>query len=62
MGVNFMKMHNSTSPAPKYAGTSRLGDHSNSLLELEGNIDRIMDAIRAETPNTIAVVTADNGA
>jgi len=62
MDVNFMKMHNPTNAAPKFAGKSRLGDYSDSLLELDDNIGRVMDAIRAEAPNTIVIVTADNGA
>ncbi len=62
MDVNFMKMHNPNNPAPKFAGKSRLGNYSDSLLELDDNIGRIMDAIRAEAPNTIVIVTADNGA
>ena len=62
MDVNFMKMHNPTNAAPKFAGKSRLGDYSDSLMELDDNIGRIMDAIRAEAPNTIVIVTADNGA
>jgi arylsulfatase A-like enzyme len=62
MDVNFMKMHNPTNAAPKFAGKSRLGDYSDSMLELDDNIGRIMDAIRAEAPNTIVIVTADNGA
>jgi arylsulfatase len=62
MDVNFMKMHNPTNAAPKFAGKSRLGDYSDSLMELDDNIGRVMDAIRAEAPNTIVIVTADNGA
>jgi arylsulfatase len=31
-------------------------------MELDADIGRIMDAIRAEAPNTIVIVTADNGA
>jgi arylsulfatase A-like enzyme len=62
MDVNFMKMHNPTNAAPKFAGKSRLGDYSDSLLELDDNVGRIMDAIRAEAPNTIVILTADNGA
>ena len=62
MDVNFMKMHNPTNAAPKFAGKSRLGDYSDSVMELDDNIGRIMDAIRAEAPNTIVIVTADNGA
>ena len=32
------------------------------MLELDYNIGRIMDVIRAEAPDTIVIVTADNGA
>ena len=62
MDVNFMHMHNPTNPASRFAGKSRLGDYSDSLMELDDDIGRIMDAIRAEAPNTIVIVTADNGA
>ena len=62
MDVNFMKMHNPNNPAPQFAGKSKLGRYSDSMLELDSNIGRIMDTIRAEAPNTIVVVTADNGA
>jgi arylsulfatase len=62
MDVNFLKMHNPTNPAPKFAGKSWLGDYSDSMLELDDNIGRIMEAIRAEAPDTIVVLAADNGA
>jgi len=62
MDVNFMKMHNPNNPAPKFAGKSRLGRYSDSVEELDDNIGRIMDEIRAEAPNTIVIITADNGA
>lgn len=62
MDVNFMKMHNPNNPSPKFAGKSRLGRYSDSVLELDDNIGRIMEAIRTEAPNTIVVLTADNGA
>jgi arylsulfatase len=62
MDVNFMKMHNPTNASAKFAGKSRLGDYSDSILELDDNIGRIMAAIRAEAPNTIVIVMADNGA
>ena len=32
------------------------------MLELDDNIGRIMDTIRAEAPDTIVITTADNGA
>jgi arylsulfatase len=62
MDVNFMKMHNPNNPAPKFAGKSRLGRYSDSVMELDDNIGRVMDVIRAEAPNTIVIITADNGA
>jgi arylsulfatase A-like enzyme len=62
MDVNFLKMHNPTNPAPAFKGKSRLGNYSDSLMELDANIGRIMETIRAEAPNTIVILTADNGA
>ncbi len=62
MDVNFMKMHNPNNPAPKFAGKSHLGRYSDSVLELDDNVGRIMDVIRDQAPNTIVLLTADNGA
>src|SRR6266702_4640517 len=62
MDVNFMKMHNPNNPAAAFKGKSHLGNYSDAMLELDHNIGRVMDAIRAEMPNTIVVLTADNGA
>lgn len=62
MDINFMKMHNPTNAAPEFQGKSHLGDYSDSLMELDYNIGKVMDAIRKEAPNTIVILTADNGA
>jgi arylsulfatase A-like enzyme len=62
MDVNFMKMHQPTSPNKMFQGKSHLGNYSDSMLELDYNIGRIMDVIRAEAPDTIVIITADNGA
>jgi arylsulfatase A-like enzyme len=62
MDVNFLKMHNPTNAAPDFAGKSHLGDYSDSLMELDADIGKIMDEIRKDAPNTIVIVTADNGA
>ena len=62
MDVNFMKMHNPNIPAKAFIGKSHLGNYSDAMLELDDNIGKIMDAIRAEAPNTIVIITADNGA
>jgi arylsulfatase A-like enzyme len=62
MDVNFLKMHNPTNASPDFAGRSHLGDYSDSLMELDADIGKVMDTIRAVAPNTIVIVTADNGA
>ena len=62
MDVNYIKMHNPTNAAPEFRGKSRLGDYSDSLMELDADIGQVMDEIRADAPNTIVIVTADNGA
>jgi arylsulfatase len=62
MDVNFIKMHNPTNAAPAFRGKSHLGDYSDSLMEMDADIGHIMDEIRADAPNTIVVLTADNGA
>jgi arylsulfatase len=62
MNVNFMKLHNPTNPAKAFKGKSRLGNYSDSVLELDSNIGRILDVLRAEAPDTIVVFTSDNGA
>ncbi len=62
MDINWIKMHNPTNPAPEFRGRSHLGNYSDSLMEMDADIGRVMDAIRAEAPNTIVILTADNGA
>ena len=62
MDINWIKMHNPTNPAPEFKGRSHLGNYSDSLMELDADIGKVMDAIRAEAPNTIVILTADNGA
>jgi arylsulfatase A-like enzyme len=62
MDVNFIKMHNPTNAAPDFRGKSHLGDYSDSLMEMDADIGRIMDELRADAPNTIVLLTADNGA
>jgi hypothetical protein len=45
-----------------FKGKSHLGNFSDKMKELDYNVGRIMDAIRAQAPDTIVVFTADNGA
>ena len=60
--VNWIKMHNPTNAAPDFRGKSHLGDYSDSLMEMDADIGKVLDEIRADAPNTIVIVTADNGA
>jgi arylsulfatase A-like enzyme len=62
MDINYIKMHNPTNAAPAFRGKSHLGDYSDSLMEMDDDIGRVMDEIRADAPNTIVILTADNGA
>jgi arylsulfatase A-like enzyme len=62
MDVNFMKMHNPNIPAKAFIGKSHLGNYSDAQMELDDNIGKIMAAIREVAPNTIVIITADNGA
>ena len=62
MDVNWIKMHNPTNSAPDFRGRSHLGDYSDSLMEMDADIGKVIDAIRKEAPNTIVILTADNGA
>src|SRR5216683_1860657 len=62
MDVNFMMMHNPNNPAKAFKGKSHLGYYSDAMMELDHNIGKVMDAIRAEAPDTIVIITADNGA
>ena len=62
MDVNFIKMHNPTNAAPEFRGKSHLGDYWDSLMGLDADIGRVMAAIRAQAPDPIVIVTADNGA
>jgi arylsulfatase A-like enzyme len=62
MDVNFMKMHNPNHPAKAFQGKSHLGNYSDAEMELDDNIGRIMEVVRQVAPNTIIILTADNGA
>jgi arylsulfatase len=62
MDVNFMKMHNPNIPAKAFIGKSHLGYYSDAQMELDDNIGKVMAAIREVAPNTIVIITADNGA
>ena len=62
MDVNWIKMHNPTNAAPDFRGKSHVGDYSDSLMEMDADIGRVLDAIHQYAPNTIVILTADNGA
>jgi hypothetical protein len=46
MDVNFLKIHNPTNAAPDFAGRSRLGDYSDSLMEMDADIGLASDKHR----------------
>jgi len=50
MEENSLKMHNPTSTAPAFRGKSHLGDYSDSLIEMDDDISRISDEVRANAP------------
>ena len=50
MDIDFMKMHQPTSPNKAFAGKSHLGNYSGLTMELDWNVGRIMGTIRAEAP------------
>ena len=52
---------NPTNAAPDFRGKSHLGDYSDSLMELDADIGKVMDELRADAPNTIVILTGDNG-
>jgi arylsulfatase A-like enzyme len=62
MDINWIKMQNPTNAAPDFRGRSHRGDYSDSLMEMDADIGRVLDEIRADAPNTIVILTADNGA
>ena len=62
LDVNFMRRCTTRTTPPRFAGKTRLGRYSDSILELDDNIGRILDTIREVAPNTIVITTADNGA
>ena len=62
MDINFIKMHNPTNAAPEFKGRSHLGDYSDSLMESMLTSAESWKSCRAGAPNTIVIVTADNGA
>ena len=51
-----MKRHQPTSPNNAFLGKSQLGSYSDSMLEMDYNIGRSMDVIRAVAPDTTIAV------
>ncbi|RDE51419.1 MAG: hypothetical protein DVS81_05680 [Candidatus Accumulibacter meliphilus] len=51
-----MKMHQPTRPNKAFPGKSQLGSYSDSTLEMDYNIGRSMDVIRAVAPDTTIAV------
>jgi len=62
MDVNFMKMHNPTNASPEFAGRTHLGDYSDSRYGTGLSCRPDPRCVRAEAPNTVVILTSDNGA
>ncbi|HEX4012629.1 MAG TPA: arylsulfatase [Candidatus Cybelea sp.] len=63
--INFMKVHQPNMPHPDYIGSSLAkSKYSDSLVELDARVGRIMDLIREldKDGNTFVFWTTDNGA
>jgi len=63
MYVAFMKVHQPNNPAPEWKGKSHQGNFSDSMMELDANVGKVLQAIRDAgiENNTIVVFSSDNG-
>ncbi|MBV8569130.1 MAG: arylsulfatase [Acidobacteriaceae bacterium] len=63
MYIAYMKVHNPNFPAPEWKGKSGQGNFSDSIMELDANVGKVMNAIRGAgiDKNTIVVFSSDNG-
>lgn len=52
----------SRNPKPELLDKSQLANYSDSLMEMDADIGRVTDEVRAYVPNTNVSVTADNSA
>jgi arylsulfatase len=64
MYIAFMKLHQPNNPAPEWKGKSHQGNYSDSTMELDANVGKVMDSIREAgiDKDTIVVFSSDNGA
>jgi arylsulfatase A-like enzyme len=63
MYIAFMKVHQPNNPAPEWKGKSHQGNFSDSMMELDANVGKVLQAIRDAgiENNTIVVFSSDNG-
>ena len=63
MYVAFMKVHQPNNPAPEWKGKSRQGNFSDSMMELDANVGKVLQAVRDAgiANDTIVVFSSDNG-
>ena len=63
MHVNFMKCHNPTNPSPLFKGKSHENAYLDSIMEVDFNSGKIVNAIKdlGLDQETIVVWTTDNG-
>lgn len=61
--VSFTRPHFPNLPSKKFEGASRIGDYGDSVMELDDNVGRVIDAVdRAGlTKKTLIVFVSDNG-
>ena len=63
MYVAFMKVHQPNNPSPEWKGKSRQGNFSDAIMELDGNVGKVLQAVRDAgiANDTIVVFSSDNG-
>jgi len=63
MYVAFMKLHQPNNPAPEWRGKSQQGNFSDSAMELDANVGKVLQAVRDAgiANDTIVVFSSDNG-
>jgi arylsulfatase len=63
MYVAFMKVHQPNNPAPEWKGKSHQGNFSDSIMELDANVGKVLQAVRDNgiANDTIVVFSSDNG-
>ncbi len=61
--LSWTRPHFPNTPSPAFEGKSRIGDYGDSVMELDDNVGRVMQAVKKAgiADNTILVFASDNG-